>query len=55
MSNYLGLTIETVSRQMSGLRKDGLIQFEGKRDISVPDLEALMAETGDDSDGGFLH
>lgn len=55
MSNYLGLTIETVSRQMSGLKKDGLIQFDGKRDISVPDLEALMAETGDDSDGGVLH
>lgn len=54
MSNYLGLTIETVSRQMSGLKKDGLIHFEGKRDISVPDLEALMAETGDDSDGGFV-
>lgn len=54
MSNYLGLTIETVSRQMSGLKKEGLIHFEGKRDISVPDLEALMAETGDDSDGGFV-
>lgn len=54
MSNYLGLTIETVSRQMSGLKKEGLINFEGKRDITVPDLEALMAETGDDSDGGFV-
>ena len=55
MSNYLGLTIETVSRQMSALKKDGLISFDGKRDIAVPDLEALMAETGDDSDGGFLN
>lgn len=55
MGNYLGLTIETVSRQMSGLKKDGLIRFDGKRDIVVPDLGALMLETGDDADGGFLH
>ncbi|SEW43071.1 CRP/FNR family transcriptional regulator, anaerobic regulatory protein [Cognatiyoonia koreensis] len=55
MGNYLGLTIETVSRQMSALKKDGLISFDGKRQIIVPDLEALLAETGDDSDGGFLN
>jgi len=55
MGNYLGLTIETVSRQMSGLKKDGLISFDGKRDIIVPDLEALLTETGDDADGGFLN
>lgn len=39
--NYLGLTIETVSRQMSGFKKDGLITCDGKRDIVVPELEAL--------------
>lgn len=55
MGNYLGLTIETVSRQMSGLKKDGLITFDGKRQIVVPDLSALLVETGDDSDGGFLN
>lgn len=55
MSNYLGLTIETVSRQMSGLKREGLIKIDGKRDIIVPDLEALMLETGDDSDGGMLN
>ncbi len=48
MANYLGLTIETVSRQMSALKKDGLIAFEDRRDIRVPDLEALKAETGED-------
>ncbi|WP_341368425.1 transcriptional regulator FnrL [Yoonia sp. BS5-3] len=49
MANYLGLTIETVSRQMSALRKEGLIAFQDRRDITVPDLEALKAETGEDA------
>jgi len=53
MADYLGLTLETVSRQMSALRKDGIIQLEGKRHVTVPDMERLMAEAGDDSDGGF--
>ncbi|MBR2656851.1 transcriptional regulator FnrL [Yoonia sp.] len=48
MANYLGLTIETVSRQMSALKKDGIISFEDRRDIKVPDLEGLKAETGED-------
>ncbi|MEY3003057.1 MAG: hypothetical protein RLZZ491_233 [Pseudomonadota bacterium] len=52
MADYLGLTLETVSRQMSSLKKDGVIQLDGKRRIVVPDFEALMAETGDDADGG---
>lgn len=49
MANYLGLTIETVSRQMSALKKDGLIAFDERRDIRVPDLEALKSETGEDA------
>jgi CRP/FNR family transcriptional regulator len=54
MADYLGLTLETVSRQMSGLKKDGVIRLEGKRHIVVPDFELLLDETGDDSDGGML-
>jgi len=54
MSEYLGLTLETVSRQMSALRKEGLIVTEGKRHITIPDFDRLLEETGDDSDGGFL-
>ncbi|MCC5963736.1 MAG: Crp/Fnr family transcriptional regulator [Rhodobacteraceae bacterium] len=54
MSEYLGLTLETVSRQMSALRKEGLIVTEGKRHIVIPDFDLLLEETGDDSDGGFL-
>ncbi|MCB1397237.1 MAG: Crp/Fnr family transcriptional regulator [Rhodobacter sp.] len=54
MSEYLGLTLETVSRQISALRKDGIIEIEGKRHIIIPDFERLVEEAGDDSDGGFL-
>lgn len=49
MANYLGLTIETVSRQMSALKREGLIAFDDRRNITVPDLEALKAETGEDA------
>jgi CRP/FNR family transcriptional regulator len=48
MANYLGLTIETVSRQMTALKKEGLIAFDERREIRVPDLAALKAETGED-------
>lgn len=54
MADYLGLTLETVSRQMSALKKDGVIVLEGKRRVVVPDMDLLMEEAGDDSDGGFL-
>lgn len=54
MADYLGLTLETVSRQMSALKKDGVIRLEGKRHVTVPDMGRLMDEAGDDGDGGFL-
>lgn len=54
MADYLGLTLETVSRQISALKKAGIIVLEGKRHVIIPDIEALLAETGDDVDGGPL-
>lgn len=54
MADYLGLTLETVSRQVSALKRDGVIELQGKRHIVIPDLDRLMEETGDDSDGGQL-
>ena len=54
MADYLGLTLETVSRQISALKKDGVILLEGKRHVTVPDMDRLLEEAGDDSDGGFL-
>lgn len=54
MADYLGLTLETVSRQMSALKKDEVILLEGKRRVTIPDVRRLMEEAGDDADGGFL-
>ncbi|MEO9572564.1 MAG: Crp/Fnr family transcriptional regulator [Tateyamaria sp.] len=54
MANFLGLTIETVSRQFTGLRKDGVIDLDGNRVVRIPDLEGLLFESGDDGDGGTL-
>jgi CRP/FNR family transcriptional regulator len=54
MADYLGLTLETVSRQMSALKKDSVIDLEGKRRVLIPDFYRLVEETGDDSDGGMV-
>ena len=48
MADYLGLTLETVSRQMSALKADGIVVLQDKRRVLVPDVRRLMAETGDD-------
>jgi len=50
MADYLGLTIETVSRRISALRREGVIVLEGNRHVIVPDMRRLMDETGDDAD-----
>lgn len=54
MADYLGLTLETVSRQISALKRDEVILLEGKRHVTIPDLNRLLEEAGDDSDGGML-
>jgi CRP/FNR family transcriptional regulator len=48
IADFLGLTIETVSRQMTKLRKDGLIRIENNRHVSVPDIAALSHAAGND-------
>jgi len=50
MANFLGLTIETVSRQLTALKRDGLIRIEGKRSVTIPDIYTLRIETGDDEE-----
>lgn len=52
LADHLGLTIETTSRQMTALRKDGLIELRQTREILISDFEALSAEAGEDGDGG---
>ncbi|MGZ9810160.1 transcriptional regulator FnrL [Pseudoroseicyclus sp. H15] len=54
IADHLGLTIETTSRQITALRKDGLIETPGKRDILIPDFESLALEAGEDDDGGLI-
>lgn len=55
MSDYLGLTLETVSRQMSALKRDEVIVMASKRHIIIPDMQRLLQEAGDDADGGWIN
>jgi CRP/FNR family transcriptional regulator, anaerobic regulatory protein len=45
IGNYLGMTLETVSRALSRLARDEVIEFaeKGRRDIRIPDIDALSA------------
>jgi CRP/FNR family transcriptional regulator len=54
IANYLGLTLETVSRQFNSLKKDGVITFSDRKTLTVVDMAALHDATGDDADGGMV-
>ena len=54
VADYLGLTIETVSRQITALRKAGVIELSDARNIRVPDYAALLDAAGEDADGGMI-
>lgn len=54
IANFLGLTLETVSRQLNAMKKDGIITFNGRKQLNIVDLIALRQATGDDSDGGMI-
>jgi CRP/FNR family transcriptional regulator len=41
IADFLGLTIETVSRQITRLRKAGIIQLEDNRTVIIPSLQKL--------------
>lgn len=55
IAEFLGLTIETVSRQFTQLRKQGLIELPDKRSVTFADLRGLRELAGDepDDDIGF--
>jgi CRP/FNR family transcriptional regulator len=46
IADFLGLTIETVSRQLSRLKADGIISIAANRHIEVPRLSGLKACCG---------
>ena len=45
IGNYLGMTLETVSRALSKLARDKVIDFaeKGRRDIRIPNVQALSS------------
>ncbi|MCB1740249.1 MAG: helix-turn-helix domain-containing protein [Gammaproteobacteria bacterium] len=46
IADFLGLTIETVSRQLTKLRSAGVIEVTNNRHVVIPDLERLSARCG---------
>lgn len=46
IANFLGLTIETVSRQLTALRKEGLIDLDGNRTVHIEEPDALAEVAG---------
>lgn len=47
IADFLGLTIETVSRQLTRLKINGLIVMEKSRSITVPDMDDLAVAAGE--------
>jgi CRP/FNR family transcriptional regulator len=54
IANYLGLTLETVSRQFSAFKREGIIDVPDRRRVLVINLDRLQIATGDDADGGVV-
>jgi len=48
VADYIGLTLETVSRQMNALKKEGIIEFSDRRHFRILDARALRDASGDD-------
>ena len=46
IADFLGLTIETVSRQLTRLRQLGAISIINNRTVDIPDIDALQALCG---------
>ena len=50
IADFLGLTIETVSRQISRLKVDKIIALDGTRTISIIDMPRLVAAMEEERD-----
>ncbi len=47
LANYIGLTLETTSRQFSQLKRDGVITLPSQRDVHIPNLANLFKEAAE--------
>ncbi len=47
IADFLGLALETISRQLGRLRKEGILSFESNRRVKIWDLERLAFLSGD--------
>lgn len=48
IGDFLGLTVETVSRQMTKLRRENVIRVENSRNVTIHDLDRLADVAGVD-------
>jgi CRP/FNR family transcriptional regulator len=48
IADYLGLTIETVSRQFTRMRKTGLVDLIDRRTLKITDVSGLFRLAGDE-------
>ncbi len=46
IADVLGLTIETVSRQFTRLKEQGIVDLPSRREVVILDQEGLLAEAG---------
>ena len=46
VADVLGLTIETVSRQFTRLKAEGIIDLPSRREVTIVNRQALEAEAG---------
>ncbi|WP_138935888.1 transcriptional regulator FnrL [Roseovarius arcticus] len=55
IADYIGLTLETVSRQLNAMKKEGILRFTDRRRFEIADLAALHLATGDDSEDTLVY
>ena len=46
IADFLGLTIGTVSRELSKLKRDGIIEIKSRRQIEIIDRQRLQQKSG---------
>ncbi|MCL4161351.1 UNVERIFIED_CONTAM: hypothetical protein GTU68_018257 [Idotea baltica] len=47
LANFIGLTLETTSRQFTQLKQDGVIALPSQRDVHIPSLARLFREANE--------